>query len=87
MFAVWFSRLLVGQLSTSTNNVFLDLTIDWRVLSFTTLAACLTAMLFGTAPALRATRVQPNDAIKAQGRSGDTPSRLELGNVLVVVQG
>jgi putative ABC transport system permease protein len=76
-FADWFSRLLVGQLSTSTNYVFLDLTIDWRILSFTTLVACATALLFGTVPALLATRVQPNDAIKAQGRerSGDRPGR------------
>jgi putative ABC transport system permease protein len=85
-FAGWFSRLLVAQLSTSTNRLFLDLAIDWRILLFTTLAVCSTTMLFGTAPALHATRVQPNDAIKAQGRGGDSQSRLGLGNVLVVVQ-
>ena len=87
VFAGWFSRLLVRQLSTSTTNVFLDLTIDWRILAFTTLVSCATALLFGTAPALQATRVQPNDAIKAQGRGGsEAPTRLALGNVLVVVQ-
>ena len=32
LFAQWGSRLLVRQLSTSTSNVFLDLSLDWRVL-------------------------------------------------------
>ena len=34
--ARWGSQLLVAQLSTQTNTVFLDLSIDWRVLAFTT---------------------------------------------------
>jgi putative ABC transport system permease protein len=85
-FAHWGSRLLVRQLSTSTNNVFLDLSVDWRVLGFTGVAAIAAAVLFGTVPALRATRVQPNEALKEQGRSviGDGP--LNLGSSLVIVQ-
>ncbi len=49
------SRLLVRQLSTGANTVFLDLTLDWRILAFTASVAILTALLFGTAPALRGT--------------------------------
>jgi len=86
VFAQWFSRLLVRQLSTSTNNVFLDLALDWRVMAFTAAIAITTAVLFGTIPALRATRVQPNDALKEQGRGVVGQSRFGLGNVLVVVQ-
>ena len=37
LFARWGSQLLVRQLSTSTNRVFLDLGLDWKVLGFTTL--------------------------------------------------
>jgi putative ABC transport system permease protein len=85
-FARWFSGLLVRQLSTSTSNVFLDLAIDWRILLFTASVACATALLFGVAPALRATRVQPNDAIKEQGRGIAGSGRFALGNTLVVVQ-
>jgi len=33
--ALWASRLLVRQLSTFTNSVFLDVQLDWRVLVFT----------------------------------------------------
>ena len=86
LFARWGSRLLVRQLSTTTNTVFLDLSLDWRVLGFTAFVAIATAVLFGTAPALRATRVQPNDALKAQGRSVIGDGQLGLGNTLVVMQ-
>jgi predicted permease len=86
LFALWGSRLLVGQLSTSTTRVFLDLTIDWRVLAFTAAVAMLTAIVFGTAPALRATRVPPQDALKSGGRSVTGERRLSLGNLLVIAQ-
>ena len=69
-----------------TNNVFLDLSLDWRVLGFTAAVAMTTAILFGTAPALRALACSPNDALKAQGRGVVGDSRFGLGNVLVVVQ-
>ncbi len=84
--AYWGSRLLLRQLSTSTNTVFLGIGIDWRMLGFTALVAVTTALLFGTAPALRASRVQPNEALKQQGRGVIGDSRFSLGNLLVVVQ-
>jgi putative ABC transport system permease protein len=84
--ALWGSRLLVRQLSSSTNNVFIDLALDWRMLAFTATVAVTTAMLFGTAPALRATRVQPNESLKERGRGLVGDSRFGLGNALVVVQ-
>ena len=86
IFAHWGSRLLLRQLSTSTNTVFLDLGLDWRVLAFTTLVAVATAVLFGLAPALRASRVRPNEALKEQGRGLSTERRFGLGSVLVVTQ-
>jgi putative ABC transport system permease protein len=85
LFARWGSRLLVRQLSSTTNTVFLDLGLDWRVLGFTALVATATATLFGVAPALRASRVQPNEALKEQGR-GVAGERVGLGNLLVVMQ-
>ena len=86
VFAHWGSRLLVRQLSTSTTNVYLDLALDWRVLAFTTAVTVVTALLFGIAPAFRASGVQPNDALKEQGRGISTDRRFSLGNLLVVVQ-
>ena len=86
LFALWGSRLLVRQLSTSANLVFLDLSLDWRVLAFTAAVAITTAVLFGTVPALRATRVEPNEALKEKGRGQAGDGRGALGNALVVAQ-
>jgi predicted permease len=65
--ARWGSQLLVRQLSTQTNTVFLDLTLDRRVLAFTSVVTIGTALLFGLAPALAATGVAPMEAIKEHG--------------------
>jgi len=86
LFAHWGSRLLVQQISTPRANVFLDLGLDWRVLGFTAAVAIATAVLFGTAPALRAARVEPNEALKEQGRAMAGEGRRALGSPLVVAQ-
>ena len=87
LIARWGSQLLVQQLSTQTNTVFLDLSIDWRVLGFTTGMTVLTALLFGIAPAFRAAGVAPMEAIKEQGRgTGGGTGRVSFASALVVVQ-
>ena len=86
MFATWGSRLLVRQLSTAANPVFLDLPLDWRMLGFTAAVAVATALLFGTAPALRAARMPPNDALKAQGHGVVGERSFGAGQMLVVLQ-
>jgi predicted permease len=83
--ARWGSRLLVGQLSTQTNHVFLNLSIDWRVLAFTIGVTAATVLLFGTAPAFRAADIQPMEAIKEHGRSAGG-GRAGLAGGLVVAQ-
>ena len=64
LIAVWATRALIALLSTSDHPVVLDLRPDWRVLLFTALAAVATGLLFGLAPALRATRVGIGAALK-----------------------
>jgi predicted permease len=86
VFARWGGRLLVRQLSTSTSTIFLDLSLDWRVLGFTAAVAIATAVLFGTAPAFRATRAQPIDALKEHGRVSSGEARSGLASALVVAQ-
>ena len=86
VFAYWGSRILVRQLTTSTNNVFLDLSFDWRVLGFTMAVAVTTALVFGLAPALGISSVSPNEALKEQGRGVSFDRRLGVRNLLVVVQ-
>ena len=86
LFASWFSRALVSQLSTATNRVYLDLAIDWRLLAFTAAIAVATAILFGTLPALRATGVAPIEALKEQGRGSSSDAWVSLSSGLVVAQ-
>ena len=80
------SRALATQLTSEAETVFLDLALDWRVLGFTAAAAVGTALLFGTAPAVRATRVQPNEALKTQGRGAGAGGLGRLGHALIVLQ-
>jgi predicted permease len=86
LFAQWGTRLLVGFLSTGGNQVFLDLTIDVRVLGFTAGIAILTGLAFGLAPAWRGTRVNPQSAMKANARGVIEGSKFGLGKALVVLQ-
>lgn len=84
--AWWGSRFIVRQLSTPTNTVFLDLSLDGRVLAFTIGITVATALLFGIVPALRAARFAPMDALRAQGRSTSEGGRVRLANGLIVAQ-
>ena len=86
LFANWGARLLIRFLSTTNNQVFLDLTIDLRVLAFTAGVAILTGLLFGLAPAWRGARVDPQSAMKANGRGIIEGSKFGLGKALVVAQ-
>src|SRR3954447_6769923 len=87
LIAMWASRLLVRQLSTpGASQVVLDLSPDWRVLLFTIGVAAATALLFGTVPALRASRVAAMEALKEHGRGASSDSRAGLASGLVVAQ-
>ena len=86
VFAKWAGPMLVAQLSTSVTRVTLDLALDWRVLAFTVTITAATAVLFGTAPAFRARRLAPIDALKEQGRSALGDARTGLSSGLVVAQ-
>jgi putative ABC transport system permease protein len=77
---------LIRQLGSDLGAVTLDLSIDWRVLGFTAAASLAATFLFGLAPALGLGRVEPNDAMKEQGRTLAGERRLGLRNGLVVAQ-
>jgi predicted permease len=81
------SKLLVAQLGTQGNPLFLNLQPDWRMLGFTTGLASLTCFLFGLTPAWRATRVAPANAMKSGGRSlTASRERFGLRQALVAAQ-
>jgi predicted permease len=64
LFARWGSMLLVHFISTARDQVFLDLSLDWRTLGFTAAITIITAILFGVLPAFRSTRVSLTAAMK-----------------------
>ncbi len=87
-FIAWsLSAWLIAFLSTERTKIIVDLSLDWRVLGFTTALAFLTTLIFGLIPALRATSAPPGDALKS-GARGMTASREKFGlrRVLVVSQ-
>jgi putative ABC transport system permease protein len=86
LIAVWGGRTLVGQLSTSVETVFLDASIDGRVLAFTVVITVLTTLIFGTAPAFRASGVAPMEVLKQQPRTVVGRARLALPDGLLVAQ-
>ena len=87
LFASWGSALLVRYISTSRNAVFLDLSLDGRVLGFTAAIAVLTSILFGLLPALRSTRVSLTSAMKgSQALEGDRPMRFRASKWVVALQ-
>src|SRR5580704_5229007 len=85
--AQFLSQLLVWAFSTEGAAISLETVTDWRVLLFAAGIAALTCVLFGVAPALRATRAEPISAMKAGGR-GTTGGRerFSLQRLLVVAQ-
>ena len=87
LLAQFLTSYLVSFLSTPGNPLFLQLTLDWRVLAFTAVLAVLTCVLFGLTPALRATRTDPATAMKATSRSVTVDrQRFGMRRVLVVTQ-
>jgi predicted permease len=64
----------------------LDVTPNTRVLGFTLLASLLSALIFGTAPALRAARIEPNSTLKVGKGAAQSTSRSRFGKALVVAQ-
>ncbi len=81
------SRALVTFLTTAGNPLFVGLQLDFRVLGFMAGVAIVTCLLFGLAPALRATSIAPASAMRTGGRGVTSGrERFSLRRALVVAQ-
>ena len=97
LLARWGDNLLLHYLSGVHRQVFLDFTLDSRVLIFTAGIATVTGLLFGVAPALRGTTVSLASAVKDNRATAAGPrtrlrlwivaSQMALSLVLLVTAG
>ena len=74
--AWWCGRFLVNLLSTGPRSLEFDLTPNWHILAFSSAAAIATAILFGMAPAMQTTAIDPGVALKEDSRKTSSRSRL-----------
>jgi predicted permease len=82
--AGWIVVVVIALLGEQ--GVGLNVEPDWRVVAFTMAASLLSVLVFGLAPAVRATRIAVNEGLKANpGRTYDR-SRLSVNKALVVCQ-
>ena len=85
-FAVVANRILLRMISQGAETVPLDVSLNLELLAFTCAVTLCTALLFGTLPALRATRLDLTESLKT-GRGGSAASgRTPLARILVVAQ-
>ena len=63
-----------------------EIRIDMPVLWFALAVSISAGLLFGVAPALRASRVDPNESLKDVGRSTEGRARFAYRNLLVTVE-
>src|SRR5581483_7432909 len=84
VFALWIKDglLAVGDWGPKA----LEPKLDWRVLGFTLALSLLTGIIFGLAPAWRATKVDLTPTLKDSGRGSSAASRSLLSRGLVVMQ-
>jgi predicted permease len=83
VFAWWATPAAVGMINPPDNPARLSLPADWRVLGFGLVLTVGVMLLFGLAPALRASGVKPVSALKG----GEDPhSRRRLMHALIAVQ-
>lgn len=83
LFAWWSGPLVVSMINPPDDPARLLLPADWRVLAFGVALALGVTLLFGLAPALRASSVNPVSALKG----GEDPhSRRRLMHALIAAQ-
>jgi predicted permease len=84
VFALWIKDGLLAVSDWGPR--MLETKLDWRVLSFTMTLSLLTGIIFGLAPAWRATNINLTPTLKDSGRGSSAATRSLLSRGLVVMQ-
>ncbi|MGA8086689.1 MAG: ABC transporter permease [Terracidiphilus sp.] len=85
-FAVVANRLLLRMIAAGQDAIALNVSLNLQLLGFTFAVTIVTALLFGTLPALRATRLQLTESLKSGRGSSEIGGRTPLAKALVVGQ-
>jgi predicted permease len=82
-FAQWSAPLVLARVNPPDNPARLSLAMDWRALAFAVVLTLFVSLLFGVAPALRASAIRPVEVLKG----GDDPhSRARWMRALIALQ-
>ena len=81
----WGSSALLSMVSTGAQAVPINVEPDMRMLGFTLLVSIVSAVVFGTAPSIRASRVELSASLKSN-RASSAMSRSTLSKTLLVSQ-
>jgi putative ABC transport system permease protein len=85
--ASWCLNAMMGAIPSDVGMTGLQGGLDLRVLWFAAAATLLTSILFGLAPAMRATRVNLQSTLKDQGSSvSEGRSNIRMRKILIVAQ-
>src|SRR5437763_7592086 len=86
LLAQWADAALLRMVSTTSNQVRLDVHPNTAVLAFTFGVTLLTGILFGLTPAFQATRVDLKGTSRGVAGATARPGRVPTGKILVVAQ-
>jgi predicted permease len=85
LFAFWAKDFLMVFMPPTPQPSLWAVAMDWRTVLYAFLVTLAAVLLFGLTPALRASRQDPGEVLKSEGR-GASASHSRLRGALVVVQ-
>ena len=85
LLAVWGVKLLLALIPVKLP-FWMNFNLDLRVLAFTSGVSLLTALIFGTMPAVFGTRIDLNHTLKEGGRSANASARHRTRGLLVIAE-
>jgi macrolide transport system ATP-binding/permease protein len=85
--AYWGRNALWAWRPPFLNAAAIDVSFDWKVLTFTAVSSIVTGLVFGILPALRLSRLHLNDVLKVGARGGSLdPRHARTRSVLVAAE-